>query len=170
MITLKCTRKLLDLLGGVTIEEAPPPTSALGDWYATVTATVGGELIVFANERTLLSVALPMAMVNALVPAFAARVYNLLVTIGVPEDMARRGSDELREIEFAKTSSRSVLGSLNQIVLHYQLKAERSLGSSPPVVSEAEVALSRTLHGPLDYVYPAEIAKQLLAKRYGQAD
>lgn len=109
-------------------------------------------------------------MVDALVPAFAARVYNLLVTIGVSEDMARRESEELREVEFAKTSSRSVLGSLNQIVLHYQLKAEGSLGSGPPVLSEAEVALSKTLHGPLDYVHPADIAKDLLAKRYGHAD
>ena len=62
MITLRCTRKLLKLVGGVTVEDPPAPTSVLGNWYANVIPTVAGELIVFANERTLLSVALPIEL------------------------------------------------------------------------------------------------------------
>jgi hypothetical protein len=166
VITLKCTRKLLKLLGGITTEEPPSPTSALGDWYANVIPTAAGELVVFANERTLLSVALPIEMIGTLVPTFSARVYNLLMLTGVAEEIASRETAELGQVEFAKTTSRSVLGSLNEISIHYQLIAERDTASGPLKLSEAELQLSRALHKPLDYVYPVEIANRLLAEHY----
>jgi hypothetical protein len=167
MVTLKCTRKLLKLLGGIITEEPPSPTSALGDWYANAIPTAAGELIVFANERTLLSVALPIEMIDTLVSAFAVRVYNLLMLIDVTKKIALRESTELRQIEFAKTTSRSILGSLNEISYHYQLIAERNTAGEPLRLSEVELHLSQTLHKPLDYVYPAEVAKRLLAEHYG---
>jgi hypothetical protein len=139
----------------------------LGDWYANVTPTVAGELIVFANEQTLLSVALPLEMIDALVPAFAARVYNLLRLLDVLETIALCEQAELSTVEFAKTASRSVLGSLNEISYHYQLVAERQAGDKPLRLSDVELQLSQTLHKPLDYVYPAQVASILLAKRYG---
>lgn len=168
MITLKCTRKLLKLLDVVTVDEPPSPTSALGDWYANVIPTVAGELVVFANERTLLSIALPIEMLDRLALAFAARVYNLLVMIDVTAEIALRESAELRPVEFAKTTSKSVLGSLNEISLHYQLIAERHPASNPPLkLSEVELQLSQILHKPLDYIYPAEVARKLLTEHYG---
>ena len=170
MVTLKCTRKLLKLLGGVTTEEPPAPTGALGDWYANVIPTAAGELIVFANERTLLSVALPTEMIGTLASAFAARVFNLLMLIDVTEKIASRETAELQQMEFAKTTSRSILGSLSEISYHYQLIAERNKASEPLRLSEVELQLSQTLHKPLDYVYPAEVARRLLAEHYGAAE
>lgn len=166
MITLKCTRKLLKLLDVVPTEEPPSPTSTLGDWYANVIPTAAGELIVFANERTLLSVALPVEIMDTLVSAFAARVYNLLVLINVAEEIASHEIAELKQMEFAKTTSRSVLGSLNEISLHYQLIAERDAADGALRLSEVELQLSQTLHKPLDYVYPAKVAKRLLTEHY----
>lgn len=166
MITLKCTRKLLKLLDVVPTEEPPSPTSALGDWYANVIPTAAGELVVFANERTLLSVALPIEMIDTLAPAFAARVYNLLMLIDVAEEIALREIAELRQVEFAKTTSRSVLGSLNEISLHHQLVAEHDAVGGALRLSEVELQLSQTLHKPLDYVYPPQVTRRLLAEHY----
>ena len=53
-----------------------------------------------------------------LAPHFVTQVYNLLRLIGVPEHVAERETAEMQEVEFAKTASRSVLGSLNEISLH----------------------------------------------------
>ena len=167
MITLRCTRKLLKLVGGVTVEHPPVPTSVLGDWYANVIPTVAGDLVVFANEKTLLSVAFPVEVLDSLKPLFVARVYNLLRMIEVPEEVASQECDEMKEIEFAKTASRSVLGSLGEIALHYQLIAERDMGRKALSLSDEELVLSRTLHKPLDYKYPADIAWELLFERYG---
>jgi len=167
LITIRCTRKLLRLVGGATVEDPPAPTSALGDWYANVVPTVAGELIVFASERTLLSVALPMEALDSLSAPFVTRVYNLLRMIGVPEGVAAKECAEMRETEFGRTASRSVLGSLHQIGLHYQLVAERDIGRRSLSLSDEELILSQTLHKPLDYVYPADVARELLAERYG---
>jgi len=169
LITLRCTRKLLALVGGATVDNVPEPTAALGDWYANVVRTVAGELVVFANEKTLLSVAIPIEMVDRLVPCFADRVYNLLQMIGVPTDVALRECAELQPLEFAPTSNRSVIGSLNEIGLHYQLIAEGNAVRGELSLSTIERQLSRMLHKPLGYVHPAEVATQILQDRYGSA-
>jgi hypothetical protein len=154
------------LLDVVPTEEPPSPTGALGNWYANIIPTAAGELIAFANERTLLSIALPIEMTDTLVPAFTARVYNLLRLINVAKEIALREVAELRQVEFAKTNNRSVLGSLNEISLHYQLIAERDAAGGILRLSKVELQLSRTLHKPLDYVYPAEVARRLLTEHY----
>jgi len=170
MMALKCTRKLLDLLGGVTTDDPRSPTNALGDWYANRIPTVAGELIVFASERTLLSVAVPIKMMDVLLPAFVTRVYSLLVMIGVSEVIAARECAEMPPIALAKTSSRSILASMNDISHGYQAFAQRPIASGPPGLSEAELKMSERLHRPLDYVRPAELARRRLAERYGSAE
>lgn len=128
MIALRCTRKLLQLLDGGPVDCVSEATAVLGNWYGNVVPTVAGELVVLANERTLLSVAVPAQMVDRLFTEFPARVYNLLRMIGVPTDIAMRECSELDTVMLARTESRSVLGSLNEIALHYQLIAERDSG------------------------------------------
>ena len=60
MITLRCTRKLLERLG------IPPhtngnvePTNALGDWYANLIRVGRESLVVAMSERSCLMVLLP---------------------------------------------------------------------------------------------------------------
>ena len=167
MITLRCTRKLLRLVDRVPTEDPPAPTSALGDWYANVVSTVAGDLIVFANEQTLLSIALPVEMADVLITGFVARYFNLLMTMGIPEDIALLEHDEAQQVTFAKTASRQVLGSLTEIAHYYRLKAKRSLGHGAPSLSETELFLTRFVHRPLDGEYPADVSKRLLAEHYG---
>jgi len=169
MIVVRCTRKLLQLLDGAPADCVPDTSAALGDWYANVVETVAGDIIVFANERSLLSVAIPVQMVDRLFTEFPGRVYNLLRMIGVSTDVALRECAELETVVLARTKSRSVLGSLNEIALHYQLIAERDSGRGTLSLSAVERQLSRYLHGPLNYVHPADIAKQILTERYNHS-
>ena len=57
MVTLRLTHKLQTLLNIDLTEQLKPTTSKLGDWYANLVPTYSGDLIVFVNEKTLLSVA-----------------------------------------------------------------------------------------------------------------
>ena len=123
----------------------------------------------FWNERSLLSVAIPVQMVDRLLTEFPTRVYNLLRMIGVSTDVALRECAELETVVLARTKSRSVLGSLNEIALHYQLVAERDTGRGTLSLSAVERQLSRYLHGPLNYVHPADVAAQILTERYGHS-
>lgn len=170
MIALRCTRKLLDLLDQAPTEDPPSATTALGDWYANVIPTVAGDLIIFVNERTFLSVALPVKARDHLVWGFVTRVYNLLLMIGVPREIARLERAELRPVVFGKTASRSVLGTMNDIAFGYQRYAERFLETGgAPQVREAELEMSRRLHSTIDYAFPSDVAKSLLADHYGGA-
>ena len=167
MITLRCTRKLLDLLDQVPKDDPPSPTAALGDWYANVIPTLAGDLIMFVNERTFLSVAMPVEAMEDLVPGFVTRVYNLLLMIDVPQDVARRERDELRPVTFAKTASRSVLGVMNDVALGYDHVAAGFLEAGEvPRIWEAELAMSRRIHSPTDHAFPFKVAKALLADHY----
>jgi hypothetical protein len=90
--------------------------------------------------------------------------------IDVAKEIALREIAELRQVKFAKTSSRSILGSLNEISLHYQLTAGRDTVDMAPRLSEVELQLSQTLHKRLDYVYPARVARRLLAEFYARSE
>ena len=168
MMTLRCTRRLLDLLGCPLDEDPPASTTALGDWYANVIPTAAGDLIFFVNERSLLSVALPAEAMETMIPAFVTRVYNLLRNLRVSTDIARRERDELLPVTYATTASRSVLGSMNDIALGYQVEAVSALEAGrTPRISEAELAMSRRLHSPLDRRLPVDVARSILAEHYG---
>ena len=96
----------------------PVPRWAIGT--QTSWGTVAGDIIDFANERSLLSVAILVQMVDRWFTEFPARVYNLLRMIGVPTDIALQECAELETVVLARTKSRGVLGSLNEIAPHYQ--------------------------------------------------
>jgi hypothetical protein len=83
MITLRCTQKLQRFLGIVPVNILELTTATLGDWYANLVPTVSGDLIVFVNEKSLLTVAIPIEESNNLIPLFRLRVANLLGMIGI---------------------------------------------------------------------------------------
>jgi len=164
MVILRCTRKLLKMLK-VKPEDTPAQsTNLLGEWYANLVPTIGGDLVVFANARTLLSVAIPTSALPQLVPLFTARVYNLLRIIKVPEQFANLETAEYKSVLFAKTADRRVLGCLNEIARYYQYVAESHEGDEMISLMSVETELSRYIYKLTNYRYPAEIALELLAQ------
>jgi hypothetical protein len=96
MITLRCTSRLLRFLDIVPATRLEVTTAVLGDWYANLIPTVSGDLIVFVNEKTLLSVAIPIGEAHNLIPLFHLRVTNLLGMIGIPHNKIL---DEIRHYD-----------------------------------------------------------------------
>lgn len=106
MFALRCTKRLLDYLD-IRPEPAPPaPTTALGDWYATLAPLeFAGNLIVFVNERSFLTVAIPLQPdmnITNLPALFYARVINLFHMIGVPEADQLRELTEMEGVHFSR--------------------------------------------------------------------
>ena len=168
MLTIRCTRKLFDFLDREPAEDPPASTTALGDWYANIVPTPAGDLIIFVNERSLLTVALPAEAKDALISSFVTRVYNLLLNIGISMEVARLECDQIRPVTYAKTASRSVLGSMGDIAFGYQVEAGRALeeGRTPRIL-EAELRMSERPHSPLDQTFPDRTARSILAEHYG---
>jgi hypothetical protein len=168
LVILRCTKRLLKALDITPTDAVALSTHVLGEWYAHLIETAAGDLVVFANARTLLSVALPAAALPQLIPLFAVRVYNLLRIIGVPKKSAAQEISMYRDALFTRTADRSVLGSLNEIARYYQYVAETSGPDEPLNLQQVELTLSRYLHKPLEYSHPADIAVDLFTG--GQKD
>jgi len=162
MVTLRCTRRLLRHLKVQPVEEPVPASGRLGDWYANLIFTEAGDLIIFANERSLLSVAIPVWEAENLVEVFRLRVANLLAMIGVSPHSIIEETNHLANVEFARTASRRVLGSMNEIALHYQVMAEEGSNDGPLSLSDAESELSEMPCGLLSYRAPRDVALELL--------
>jgi hypothetical protein len=162
MVTLRCTKKLLDFLGIIPDQSPQPPSGALGDWYANLVPTAAGDLIIFVNERTLLTVAVPEWEAENLAPWFRLRVANLLGMIGISAKRASREMKHLEHVQFARTASRRILGSLNDLAWNYQWLAEDAEGEEGLSLAHAELNLSQMPQRPLGYKTAADVAKELL--------
>ncbi len=161
MVTLRCTRKLLDFLAIKPVSEPIPSTGRLGDWYANLVPTDASDLIVFVSERSLVTVAIPAREAENLDSQFRARVQNLLAMLGVSIENIRSEIGHSQQVRFAKTSSRSVLGSMNDIASNYQFMAEGGGESGYLSLSDAEYELSN-MPSIARNILPSDAAKELL--------
>ena len=162
MVTLRLTRNLQKLLDIDLTEKLEPTTSKLGDWYANFVPTHSGDLIVIVNEKTLLSVAIPIWESEHLLSMFRLRVGNLLGMIGIQPKAIENELRGYDQFQFSKTRSRSVLGSMNDFAFHYQIMAEEAKNRADLSLSNAEYRLSQMPCKPIDYRFPSEVAKELL--------
>jgi hypothetical protein len=161
MVTIRCTKKLLKYLGVDPIDEPSSSMGRLGDWYANLVSTYAGDLIMFVNEKTLITVAIPTFFTEELISTFRSRVLNLLLMLDVPIQQIEQEINHYHEVEYAKTASRSVLGSMNDIAFNYQYIAERGVDVGPLSLSDAEYKLSNMPSISRDF-FPADAAKNLL--------
>jgi hypothetical protein len=150
-------------------EQPVPASGRLGDWYANLIYTEAGDLILFVNERTLLSVAIPVWETHNLLEVFRLRVANLLAMIGAPHRSIVEEIGHLTNVEFGRTANRSLLGSMNDIALQYQLTAEDHSHDSPLSLSDAESEVSLMPCRLIGHRAPREVALELLLESNGGA-
>ena len=66
------------------------------------------------------------------------------------------------EIGFAKTVSKRVLGSMNELTFQYEILIEEKEGLENIGILELNKHINRTIMGALKYKYPIEALKNLL--------
>ncbi len=117
MIVLRCTQRLLKTSGIEPVEVPSAPTAPLGEWYANSVSLPfrGRSLVVFVHGGTLLSVVAPGRVLGTTVPAFRRRLPDLLRRLELPRAWIDAQTAALTEVCFARTASRSVLGTMNEI-------------------------------------------------------
>jgi hypothetical protein len=162
VLTLRCTRKLLDRLRVPAARDDPEPTTLLGDWYANLLFQPGQQLVLLVSQRTLLPVfirAAPAASIATRVPAAVAEV---LVALGIPALAVEAELREMRDVRIGKTKSRQILGSMADFT--YMLGAHLEHGRPLADVSHR---LAHTPCGPIGMKYPADIVREVFAAKPG---
>jgi len=162
MVTLLLTHKLQKLLNIELTEHLKPTTSKLGDWYANFVPTYSGDLIVLVNEKTLLSIAIPIWELDHLLLMVHLRLGNLLGMMRIPPLVIEQELHHYSDFQFGKTKSRIVLGSMNDIAYQYQVLSEMARNKADLSLSNAEYRLSEMPCKPIGYRAPNEVVKELL--------
>jgi len=116
--TLRCTQRLLRRLRLELTTRPITSTTKLGDWYANVLFLRHQHLILCTSERALLSVLVPARGLDMLPVRLRNAAESLFEALELPESSARRELEEMTQLVVAKTVSRSVLRSMNDIVDH----------------------------------------------------
>lgn len=165
MYTIRATKKLLDRVKRPVVAAVGEPSTALGNWYATVLFWKP-QAALFVNERTLLPVLVPLAPASSLDRRFPAQLGRVLEALGTPTAFVEREVEAMSSASFAKTASRSVVGSMNEFA--FLAEASRADGAGDDLVA-LSVDLAGTPCGPLDkgHGFPDREVEAIVAAALG---
>jgi hypothetical protein len=136
MLHLKCTQEIQKIIGLRKENLAlPMPSGALlGNWYVNRFDLGRRSAYIFMSETTLLSFILfqgkKPTTIESLPSMLLAGLEQLLQMKGLPASAIDKAFEHYDVGLYAKTDSRSDLGSLNDLVKHYQWRVEHSGGLS----------------------------------------
>jgi hypothetical protein len=161
MHAIRCTKKLLDRGATLPLAAERPATTILGDWYANIVVARPMHVVVCISEITLLPVVVTAKNFESLPERLAAAVKEMLRATGVPNEDIEAECIEMRESYFAKTSSRKLIGSLNDFVFHLQ----HGVGSdTKQTLHERALRMASMPCSALEFAYPREAAVAAFAR------
>lgn len=157
MFTLRCTGKLLGRLGTAPSAVAEPPTTALGDWYATLIHAPRVQVVLLVSERTLLPIVVPAKEARTLLPRFRLALADMLHRLGVRPSIIDREIQEMGDVVVGKTRSRTVLGSMNDFI-----RMTKFHPWPPRSLPELSLELACAPCGPIGMESPDRFTRDLL--------
>jgi tetratricopeptide (TPR) repeat protein len=157
MMIIRLTQKLAKKIKVAPTTAAPRTENPFADWTANLFTVGRAQYIILTHSASLYSVVFPGRGIND----SDSFIEHVLSALG--EQMADGGYGDVFEkhiaplagnVRFSKTGDRSVLGSMNELVL----QAKYLLADKPP--ADAVKGLNKTPMGALEYQYPRdELAK-----------
>ncbi|OVE75062.1 hypothetical protein BVX95_00385 [archaeon D22] len=165
MIAIQCTQKLLKELP----EEytgALIPTVPLGCWHANLLILDRRKCVLFTNDETrysFLVAGLRKPDFQMLDEVFRQGLFRSLRLAEFSQESIGRVLDEVREVVFTRSSSRSVLGTMNDMTNIIKWTVHDEGGLSNVDIDELNQKLNKTPLGPLGYKYAIDKAREALA-------
>jgi hypothetical protein len=159
MLVLRCTERLRKRLK--RDNEPGASTTALGDWYRNLLHVGRRQLLLFISERSRLPVFLPATDAKHLERALPAAVEEMLTLVGAHPDAIVREVQAMSPLVVARTTNRSVVGSMNECAWMARFRIEDEPGTPPfelargivnmpilPLDGAAAIDLTRRVLGP----------------------
>lgn len=165
MITLQCTQKLLKEVRSVP-QEIVESTGPLGCWHANLLHIDRRKCVLFCNDKTRYSFFVPGLRkpdFQMLDEVFRQRLFKCLLAEDIEQEQIEMVLDEVRDIAFTKTSSRSVLGSMNEIAFHVEHWIHLEGGLLNTDIPEMIMEINRMPCGAIGYKFSIEKLKESLA-------
>jgi Domain of unknown function (DUF6933) len=167
MRLLHCTAKLLKELGNPPLQNPSEPNpEGLGNWYANLLRIDRRKCILFTNEKTLYSFLIPKVKKENLQNIFDEFLFNLNMNLqaeGFPPEVINRVLSEYTEMGFAKTASKHVLGSMNEMAFEYEyFIMQRYEGIERTRILGVNKHINRSLMRGSRHLHPIEMLQELL--------
>jgi hypothetical protein len=159
VLTLRCTRRVLTRFQATPSSEPATPATRLGDWYVGWVPR-RRALLLFMNERTLLGVLVAAAPIATALDRWRQSTFDLLVALGIGADAAGDEVDAMRDVGFAATANRRVLGCLNEAT---QMMRLLRVDDHPRSLFDAELYLADTLYSTIGYRHPRDLVREALS-------
>ena len=136
MQLIRCTAKLRKEMGlsKKDLFEGASPEGRFGQWHANLIYIFGRKCVVFINDRTLLNFIQPdvrRAQIRTLDDLFRDGLRPVLEDQDLTQEQMDAIMSEYREVDYAKSNDRSVLGSLNEVAFQYEYHL-KALGRVTP--------------------------------------
>lgn len=168
MLVVRCTAKLLDRLKVRPGPASLASTTRLGDWYATILPLRPSHLVLLVNESTRLPVIVPARELATLAGRIPDAIAQVLRDLGIDPGIIDAEREAMAAITFDRTASRSVLGTMNELVFHLRPRRD-----AEPAMSEHKLSMDLgrvlvTIPGH-DYQHPGEFTAQLLRSSPGSS-
>ena len=161
-VILRCTRKLLTVLGSAVAEPAPAPDPE--DWYANLLRFDRRTCLLLTHSATLFTI------FEADVTASGLRATRQLVTGLIGRELRREelpagtfGDLGQQEVLLAKTADRSVLGCMNDMAFRCEHAIAGAGGLARTDLAELNRSLRRNINSARGYCPPIELAARRLA-------
>jgi hypothetical protein len=169
MNVIHCTKKLQKEMGvkPQDLLEENDSDTILGSWHANLIYINRRKCVLFVNNKSLLNFIVPdvqRRQIQKLGTLFKENLECILAEESISKTIIDRILIEYNEIGYAKTNNKSVLGSMNDLALHYKYHIMESGGVHSYHIPSIISKLNRMPLGALKYAYPIEILKEIIEK------
>jgi hypothetical protein len=170
MQIIQCTGKLQKEMGlkPSDLSCKDPDPVILGRWHANLIYINRRKCILFANDKTLFNFIasdVSRPQIKKLSELFLSYLSCVLSDEGIDDIIKNKILSEYEAVEYAKTKSKSVLGSLNDLAYHYTYHIQEAGGVHSAMVPEIIRKLNRMPMGALEYKYSIEVLNECIANQ-----
>jgi hypothetical protein len=168
MPIIRCTKKLQREMGlrPADLSMAEPASSPLSSWHANLIFIGRRKCVIFVNDRTLFNFIAPdvrRAEIRNLSEIFLSYLPCVLNEERLPKRVVDQIVAESSDMTYGNTNNKSVLGSVNDLVFHYEYHILSAGGVHSAEVPSIIKALNHMPMGALQYAFPIEELKALYA-------
>ncbi|MEA3277244.1 MAG: hypothetical protein U9Q81_18550 [Pseudomonadota bacterium] len=168
MTVLRCTQKLLAEL---RVKSGQDTDATETGWHANLLRIDRYRCVLFTHDQTLFSffVCRPTRLDFEHFPAvFGQGLFKALLRAGFSQGQVEYMLEATREIRFAKTNNRRVLGSMNNMaeMLEWTISSRGGLAAADP--ADLQRLLNETPFKAIGYEHPLKRMQDLLSEFRGQ--
>lgn len=166
MAILRCTKKLLSELNQKPVD-CEEPSDTLSGWHSNLIRVDRRKCILFTHDKTLYTIFVPglrkpdYKMIKEI---FGQNVFKSLIRENILQGQIEIVLDNIRDICFAKTNNRSVLGSMNDLTFQLKSMIAVSGGLANTDIVKLNHNLNRIPMSSLENIYAIDEIEALLEK------